>query len=56
MERLLPKHIHAVTVDGFELKTIPFVFASSILPIGGNLGYSYLPPVAHRLLIGVLPR
>ncbi len=30
IERLLPKHIHAVTADGFELKTILFVLASSI--------------------------
>lgn len=30
IECLLPKHIHAVTADGFELKTILFVLASSI--------------------------
>lgn len=33
IERLLPKHIHAVTADGFELKTILFVLASSIFSI-----------------------
>jgi hypothetical protein len=30
IERLLPKHIHAVTADGFELKVILFVLASAI--------------------------
>lgn len=30
IERLLPKHIHAVTSDGFELKTMLFVLASTI--------------------------
>jgi hypothetical protein len=30
IERLLPKHIHAVTADGFELKTVLFVLAASI--------------------------
>ena len=33
IERLLPKHLHAVTADGFELKTILFVLASSIFSI-----------------------
>lgn len=36
IERLLPKHIHAVTADGFELKTILFVLASSIFSIVGQ--------------------
>ena len=30
IERLLPKHIHAVTAQGFELKVMLFVLASSI--------------------------
>lgn len=30
IERLLPKHIHAVTPEGFEFKTILFVLASTI--------------------------
>ncbi|WP_228287845.1 hypothetical protein [Thiothrix subterranea] len=30
IERLLPKHIHAVTFRGFELKVALFVLASSI--------------------------
>lgn len=33
IERLMPKHIHAVTADGFELKTMLFVLASSIFSI-----------------------
>ena len=36
IERLLPKHIHAVTADGFELKTMLFVLASSIFAIFGQ--------------------
>ena len=36
IERLLPKHIHAVTADGFELKTILFVLASSIFAMFGQ--------------------
>jgi hypothetical protein len=30
LERLLPKHIHAVTPQGFELKVVLFVLALSI--------------------------
>jgi hypothetical protein len=30
IERLLPKHIHAVTSQGFELKVILFVLAYSV--------------------------
>lgn len=33
IERLLPKHIHAVTATGFELKTILFVLASAIFTL-----------------------
>lgn len=34
VERLLPKHIHAVTAQGFELKVGLFVLASSINALG----------------------
>lgn len=34
IERLLPKHIHAVTPKGFELKVALFVLASSINSLG----------------------
>lgn len=34
VERLLPKHIHAVTAEGFELKVGLFVLASSINALG----------------------
>jgi hypothetical protein len=30
IERLLPKHIHATTAEGFEFKTLLFVLASTI--------------------------
>jgi hypothetical protein len=30
LERLLPKHLHAVTPEGFELKVVLFVLALSI--------------------------
>ena len=30
IERMLPKPIHAVTAEGFELKVFLFVFASSL--------------------------
>lgn len=30
IERLLPKHIHAVTAQGFELKVMLFVLACSV--------------------------
>jgi len=30
VEQLPPKHIHAVTARGFELKVAPFVLACSI--------------------------
>ena len=35
IERLLPKHIHAVTPEGFELKVVLFILAASFnaLPI-----------------------
>lgn len=33
IERLLPEHFHAVTANGFELKTILFVLAFPILSI-----------------------
>jgi hypothetical protein len=36
IERLLPKHLHAVTADGFELKTMLFVLASSIFAMFGQ--------------------
>lgn len=36
IERLLPKHIHAVTDHHFELKTILFVLASSIFAMFGQ--------------------
>ncbi len=34
IERLLPKHIHSVTPQGFELKVGLFVLASSINALG----------------------
>ena len=34
IERLLPKHIHSVTAQGFELKVAWFVLASSIIALG----------------------
>ncbi|MFZ1389359.1 MAG: IS982 family transposase [Thiolinea sp.] len=30
LERLLPKHIHSVTADGFELKLLTFLFAITV--------------------------
>ena len=36
IERLLPKHIHAVTKNGFELKAMLFVLASSIFSMFGQ--------------------
>lgn len=33
VERLLPKHIHAVTPAGFELKVVLFILASSLLAL-----------------------
>jgi hypothetical protein len=36
IERLPPKHIHAVTSDGFKLKTMIFVLASSIFAMFGQ--------------------
>jgi hypothetical protein len=38
IERMLPKTIHAVTAEGFELKVFLCVLAHSLNCLGGNLG------------------